>query len=173
MERHKKVEVFVMVISVRLALALTLLSLLNVANAADWNSCADDLDRLRRSSRDAADIAQRVKLKASDFENCRNFPGTFDLMRDRCRSLSSDYESEVSSLQRELDTTDRLVRNVSSSCSADLGNARSASSTRKSTGNRQCDVYRSYKGRLPDEALMQACSKTMPEVDCKKCLAAE
>ena len=152
-------------------LSLLLSCLWAVASAADWNSCADDLDRLRRSARDATDIAERVKSKASELENCRNFPGTFDLMRDRCRSVTSDYESEVSNLQSELDTTDRRVRDVSSSCGIDLGSARGALPTRRSTGNRQCDLYRSYRGRLPVDTLMQTCAKSLSEAECKKCLA--
>jgi hypothetical protein len=82
--------------------------------AADWNSCADDFD-FRRSSRGAADIDQQGKSKASDLESFANDPRTFDLMRDNCRGLASDYESEVSRLQSELDTTKRRLRDAGSS----------------------------------------------------------
>lgn len=138
--------------------------------AADWNSCADDLGRLRRAARDAADVAEQIKSKESDLENCRRFPNTFDLMRDSCKSYASDYESEVSSLQSELDTVESRVRDVSYSCGVDLGSVRS-SAARPSSGNQLCDLYRRYKGRLPDSKLLQTCKKSMPEQDCRKCLA--
>ncbi len=155
--------------------ALTMLMVLltaGTAHSADWDSCADDLDRLRRAARDAADVAERVKSAASALENCRQFPGTFDLMRDRCRSLRDDFETEVSNLQSELDDVDRRVRDVSSSCAVDLGSARGAPFARPSSGNRMCDLMRRYKGRLPDSTLIEACGKSMPEDECRKCLAA-
>jgi hypothetical protein len=40
--------------------------------AADWYSCADDLDSLRRAARDASDAASDVKSKAEELENCKN-----------------------------------------------------------------------------------------------------
>lgn len=155
---------------------LTILTMLMVlltvgtAHSANWSSCADDLDQLRRAARDAANVAERVKSAASELENCQQFPGTFDLMRDRCRSLRDNFESEVSSLQSELDDVDRRVRNVSSSCAVGLGSARGAATTRPSSGNRMCDLMRRYKGRLPDSTLIEACRKSMPEAECRRCL---
>lgn len=42
-----------------------------VSHATEWDSCADDLDRLRRAARDATDVAERVKSAAYDLESCR------------------------------------------------------------------------------------------------------
>jgi hypothetical protein len=56
---------------------------------ADWSSCQDDLDRLRRASRDASDIAERVKSYHDDLES-----KTSDL-----RSKIEDVRSAASSLQ--------------------------------------------------------------------------
>jgi len=151
-------------------LTLTLLLASTTAFSADWGSCADDLDRLRRASRTAADVAEQVKSKASDLENCRRFPGSYDLLRDRCQSRATDYEGEVSRLKLELATMNFIVRSASSSCEVDLGSARGGVS-KPSTGNRQCDAYRTYKGLIPDATLMQICTKSLSEQECKKCLS--
>jgi hypothetical protein len=113
------------------------------------------------------------KSKSSELENCRNFPDSFDLMRDRCRSLISDFESDVSNLRSELDNTDRRVRNVNNSCDVNIGSLRGTAPTGRATGNKMCDVYRSYKGKLPVETLVQACAKSMSGDECKKCLSGE
>jgi len=139
--------------------------------AADWDSCADDLDRLRRTARDAADIAEQAKSKASELENCRSYPSSYDLMRDRCRSYAADLEGEASRLQSELDDLDRRIRSVNGSCGVRLGSVQGPRPSRPATGNTQCDVYRSYKGRLSEATLLQACIKGLSEAECKKCLA--
>ncbi|MBU2227408.1 MAG: hypothetical protein KJ936_07035, partial [Proteobacteria bacterium] len=88
----------------------------SLSNSTDWYSCADDLDRLRRAARDAADVANDVKSKADDFENCKRFPDIYDLIQDRCRGKAYDYQSALSNLESELNTVDRRIRSVSSSC---------------------------------------------------------
>lgn len=144
------------------------------ANSADWDSCADDLDRLRRAARDATDAANEVKSKAEDFENCKQYPDTYDLMRDRCRSKAYDYQSAASTLESELNTVNSRVRSVSSSCGMDLSSMGAASPTRPrapSSGNRMCDLYRGYKNSLPLETLIKTCTQSMSEAECKKCLS--
>lgn len=141
------------------------------AVSADWSSCADDLDRLRRAAGDAADAAEQTKSKAEELENCRRYPDTYDLMRDRCRSYASDYDSEVSSFQSEMDDVDRRIRDASDSCSVDIGASSGTTRARPSSGNRLCDLYRRYKGRLPDAQLLQTCRQSLSADDCKKCLA--
>lgn len=145
--------------------ALTVL--LSTTLAADWNSCADDLDRLKRAARDAADKANDLKSKADELENCRQYPSGFDYMRDKCRSKSSDFESAETDLKSQLGAVDSRIRSVRSSCGYNFG----GTGTSKSSGSRQCDLYRSYKGQLPLESLLKTCAKSMPEAECKKCLA--
>jgi chromosome segregation ATPase len=96
------------------------------AQASDWSSCADDLDRLRRAARDASDLAQQVELAKQEFEskkreleNCLNYPETYAFMRDRCQSLRwgyesalSRYKSELSNLESELNTIESRIRSV-------------------------------------------------------------
>lgn len=154
--------------------ALGGIAVVSSASAANWESCADDLDRLRRAARDATDKANDVKTKGEEFENCKRYPDTYDLMRDRCRSKASDYQSALSDLESELGTVDSRIRSVRSSCGFDLGATGSPSYSRPqapSSGNRACDLYRSYKGKLPMKTLLETCSKTMSEVECGKCLS--
>ncbi len=147
---------------------------LSSAVAADWGSCADDLDRLRRAARDGADKANDVKSKYEELENCRRNPNAYDYMRDRCQTKTSDYQSAVRDLESELSTVDRRIRSVRSSCSYDLGGTGSpGGALRQPSGNRLCDLYRSYKGKLPIESLLKTCTQSMPEAECKKCLAQE
>lgn len=165
---------------------------LSAASAADWGSCADDLDRLRRAARDAADKANDVKSKSEDveskseeFENCKRYPDMYDLLGDRCRSKASDYESALSDyesalsdLESELGTVDSRIRSVRSSCEYDLGTTGLPSLSQpppSRSGNRACALYRSYKGKLPLETLLKTCtqSQSMSEAECKKCLADE
>jgi hypothetical protein len=160
----------------RCALVILLFSTLcawSVAYTADWDSCADDLDRLRRAARDATDAANEVKSNADDFENCKRYPDMYDFFRDRCQSKAYDYKSAVSTLESELNTVDRRVRSVNSSCGIDISSIRSAPAARSrapSSENRMCDLYRSYKNKLPMKNLLEACTKSMSEAECKKCL---
>jgi len=146
----------------------------SLSNSTDWYSCADDLDRLRRAARDAADIANDVKAKADDFENCKRFPDIYDLIQDRCRGKAYDYQSALSNLKSELNTVDRRIRSVSSSCgmvTSLMETHSSAEPGTPSSGNPLCEVYRSYKNRLPMETIMKICSKSMSEAECRSCLS--
>ncbi len=144
--------------------------------AADWNSCADDLDRLRRASRDAADSAEQVKSKYDEIENCRRFPDIYDLMRDRCRSKVSDYQSALNSLQSELSTVDSRIRSARSSCGYDLATLESPSlvapGAAPSGVPRICSVIQGYRGQIPDGQLLQICIKSASESECRKCFVA-
>ncbi len=152
----------------------SLAALLSAASAADWGSCAYDLDRLRRAVRDAADKANDVKSKAEELENCRLFPSTFDYMRDRCRSIAFDYQSAVNSLESELSMVDSRIRSVRLSCGYNFGDLRSpVGAPQQSYRDRLCELYRSYKGKVPLEGLLKICEQSMSEAECKKCLELE
>lgn len=142
-------------------------------HAADWDSCADDLDRLRRAARDATEVAERVKSAAEDLENCRRDPRFYDTPGDRCSSKSSDYESEASTLSSELDTVSRRVRDVGYSCDMQVGGGLRTVPPVRSSGNQMCDVMRRYVGRLPEATLIETCKKSMSEADCRKCISSK
>lgn len=144
-----------------------------LALSSDWNGCANDLDRLRRAARDATDAANSVKSKADDFENCKRYPDMYDLMRDRCRSKASAYQSTLSTLGNELSTVDSRVRSVNSSCGMDLSSSGSSFTRPKTPGfeNRMCDLYLGYKNKLPIESLMKTCMQSLSEEECRKCLS--
>ena len=144
-----------------------------LAISANWDSCADDLDSLRRAARDAADAANGVKSKSDDFENCKRYPDIYDLMRDRCRSKAYDYQSVLSNLEGELNTVNRRVRSVSSSCGMDLsaiGTPSYAKPKIPGSDNPMCDMYRSYRKKLPLKTLIKTCAQSMSEAECRKCL---
>ncbi len=140
---------------------------------ADWDSCAQNLDRLRRATRDAADAANDVKSKTDEFEKCRRFPDINDLMRDRCKSKSWNYENAVRTLESALITVDTRIRSASASCGYDLTSIGSPSYSQPgapSSANRICDLLRSYKDRVPPDTLLKICTQSMSEADCTKCL---
>jgi hypothetical protein len=95
-----------------------------------------------------------------------------DLMGDRCRSKAYDYQSALSNLESELSTVDSRVRSAYSSCGIDISSSGKPASKPKasSSGNQMCDLYRSYKNKMPLEMLLKTCGQSMPEVECRKCL---
>lgn len=141
------------------------------ALASDWDSCADALNRLRHAARNATDKANDVKAKYDEFENCKNYPEIYDYMRDRCRSKASEYRNAVSDLESELSTVSSRIKSVQYSCGYDFGASTSRLLPGKETsGNRLCDLLRSYKGEVPFDDLMNACLKSLSKTDCQKCL---
>ena len=132
--------------------------------AADWDNCSYELDRLRRAAANASDAATTAGSKEDDLEDCRNFPDIYDFFRDGCRTRVNDYRSALSTLNGELSALDSRIRSVASSCGG------STVPQRPSSGNRFCDLYRSYAGTLPRETILKVCTQDMPEADCRTCL---
>jgi DNA repair exonuclease SbcCD ATPase subunit len=151
---------------------------------ADWSSCQDDLDRLRRRASDASDKASEVESASSDlqskkdeYEQCRSYPRIYDIYRDRCRSLADEYEtarsnfeSEKSDLESALDDVDSALRSVSGSCGFAFS-AGSRATTGQPGGDSLCRLLQRYKGRMPLEKLMETCTKAGLTVEqCRVCL---
>ena len=149
--------------------------------AADWSSCHDDLDTLRRRASDASDAAEQVAqaadeldTKRREWEDCRTFPGVYDLLGDGCQSQRLDYESArdeyesaKSTLESNLDDVDSAQRSVSVSCDYAFG---SAMGPGRRPVDSLCRLLQRYKGRVPSASLMETCKKSRSEQDCKKCL---
>ena len=139
------------------------------AQAADWSSCADDLDRLRRAARDASDTAREVEAKKNDLQNCVNYPSIYDLMRDRCQSARWNYESVLSNLDSQLSIVESRLRSVQRSCGFQFSLG-FPEGVPKGQREDPCNTFRSYRGRLPIATLFEICKKSMTEDECKKCL---
>lgn len=102
--------------------------------AADWSSCYSDLDDLRRRSRDASEIAEKLnslssdyESKKSDYESC----SSYKLDRFYCDSKLSDlnsavesYNSELSNFQSEMQSVRSKIRYAEDSCGCDLSSIR-------------------------------------------------
>ncbi len=84
--------------------------------AAEWNSCADELDRLEQVASEAADAARDVDSKADDYDQCKLMPIT-DLWNDGCRTRASGYTYELSHLQKVFEAMNTRIRSVGGSCS--------------------------------------------------------
>jgi hypothetical protein len=137
--------------------------------AADWGSCASDLDDLRRAADDANDAAERAQRTYRDLQDCRQFPDIYDLLRDRCSSKVSDYRSALSSLQTELSDVESRVRDVSSSCQYEIGSA--GGRPRAPTRQGICGVIDRYRGRFTELQLAEICKKSASAAECMKCLS--
>jgi hypothetical protein len=151
-----------------------------VATAADWSSCEDDLNTLRRRASDASDAASTVRDRAenlsekrNDWEQCRLFPEVYDLLRDGCQSqrwdyenARTDYESAKSDLEGYLDDIASTLRSVEYSC----GFAFSVGSAGRPTGDQFCRLLQRYKSTMPLNTLLQVCMKSRSEEECRKCL---
>ena len=136
------------------------------AGPVDWSSCQDDLDRARRSARDASDYASEVESKHNELQDCVNYPDTYDLLQDGCRHYRTDYEDAKTNLTSELDTLNNRLRDVQYSC----GYRFSLGAAAPIPGNSTCQVMLAYKGRLPDSQLLSFCKARMSEEECKRCL---
>jgi hypothetical protein len=131
--------------------------------AADWSSCAYELERLQRAARDASYVAQELDQKGQDYESCKTYPDTYDLLEDQCESKRYAYQRAANDLESSLDTVDSRIRSMSSSCGLDRKQV-------PSSGDPICDLYRGYKGQFSDEALLNICIKSNSEAMCRKCL---
>ena len=150
----------------------------------DWSSCADDLDRLRRASRDASEAVERAESARQEFEdkreelqNCINYPDIYDLMQDQCQSLrwdyesaKSDYESALYNLQSELSAVESRIRSVEWSCGVSFSRTTGGATQLKPKKEGDCSVFRSLIGKLPINTILDYCKKYMSESECKKCL---
>ena len=163
--------------AVLITLGFILLTLTtHLTYAVDWGSCQDDLDRLRRASRDAADSADTVRSRADDLESaegnlrsCRIWSRDCSSEQWRYRSALSDFESAKSTLEAELDTVSSRIRSVEFSCGYDLGSGGFTTSPGGQV-DRFCALLRRLKGRIPDQTLMDTCKKSKTDEECKKCL---
>jgi hypothetical protein len=79
-------------------------------DSVDWSNCNSELDRLRRSARDASDLASAVESAKNSYDSCRG-----DRSND-CSSERSHYESERSNFAGELDTVMSRYKSALSSC---------------------------------------------------------
>ncbi len=136
---------------------------------ADLNSCADDLDRLRRAVRDAADEGEEAKSSYQELENCVNNPENYDFLEDRCQSKQWNYRSELDDLKNELDTVNSRISSVQHSCGYEFSTSAPRYFQQKPQ-NMQCQLYQDYKNKLPMETLLSVCKQSMSEADCQKCL---
>ena len=152
----------------RTLMFLALLGSPSIGISSDWGSCADDLDRLRRASSDANDAATQAESDEDEYENCKNYPDTYDLYGDRCRSVADEYRDSLDALENALDTVNDRVRSVALSCGMPLPAV--AGPRIERSGDRLCNLYRSYKGRMSDQLLMQQCTVSKPESECTKCI---
>jgi len=153
------------------------------AYAADWGSCAGELDRLRRAARDASDAAQQVESakqelesEKDELENCINYPDIYDLMDDRCQSQQWDYDSardnyksQISNLESELNTVESRIRSVQWSCDFQFSITPPTGGL-KVPEKDSCNIYRYFKNKIPIPTLLETCKKSMTEDECKKCL---
>jgi hypothetical protein len=164
-------------------IVVCLILLQTICKAEDWSSCADDLDSLRRASRDAADAAEQAESARQEFEskkdelqNCIDFPEIYDLLQDYCQSArwdyesaKSDYRSALSNLEVELDTVISRFRSLGWSCEINIPSS-STGKQQSSKSNRTCQMLKSYRGKFPDNILFDLCKKYMSGKECRECL---
>jgi len=184
-----------------LQIMLVILILVHIpfAQATDWSSCADELDRLRRAAADASEAAEHVQeykeeleSKKRELEDCLSYPDSYDVMHDRCQSIRwdyesalSDYKSSLSDLESELNTLESRLRSVQWSCDFQFILAMPPKIPKvqekklprvlekeppKVQKKDPCSLYQKYKSSIPKATLLELCKKSMSEDECKKCL---
>ncbi|MBI3455493.1 MAG: hypothetical protein HY002_06880 [Candidatus Rokubacteria bacterium] len=156
-----------------------LLCLAGVA-VADWSSCQDELDRLRRRASDASDAAgqvsdaaDRLKRKKRDLEDCR------DSRSPSCSSEEWDYdtarrayESAKSDLDSKISDVDYVYRSANSSCTSSTEGRPLTRTTPPGLGrqHRACPIIRNYKTQFQPPVLLGICQRFMTEEECRECL---
>jgi hypothetical protein len=164
-----------------IVIAIALLSIGTAARAplVDFDSCHDDLDRVRRAASDASDAAEEAQSKRRDIEDCTQDSES----RQGCHSQQSDYQSAVGDLESDMDDLDSRLRSVQASCeyeftinlmsSSDASQRKLKSSQRRLEASRQ-RLCVSLKGLMSlgatPQAALQVCKTNMAEELCKACL---
>lgn len=152
--------------------------------AADWSSCASDLDSLRRGASNASSMAEEADSKKRNYENaveeyrnCRSMPSVYDLLRDGCRSKASDaeyarstYRSALSELEYALNDVNSKYRFMASNCEMTTGATATPGPSRSNNASPLCALYARYIGKLPKEVLLDTCRKSNSATECAKCI---
>lgn len=111
-------------------LTFLLLLVLPICAYGDWSSCESELNRLSREARGAESVASDMQSLEREYENnksqyerCRMFPDTFDLMGDECQfqriqynQSVDEYNSRLSDMQSELDSLIRRAKRAINEC---------------------------------------------------------
>jgi hypothetical protein len=154
------------------AVAVLLACNRSTARAADWGTCANDLDDVHSASDDAADAAREAQEAQDDLESKRS---DLSLCSDDCeiersayKDAKSELEAKVSNLKSELSDLDSKVRSTNVSCRYDMGST--VAVTHSASSKSPCSVYQRYRKRLPLNTIMKVCMGSMSESECKNCL---
>lgn len=148
-----------------------------VFGAADWGTCASDLDDVRQASDDASSAAEETQSAQEELESARDAlstcSGDCETERSEYDDARDDLHTKTDELRDDFSTLDDKISFASSSCEYELGGPpthprqRAASSTKAVD---RCAPYKRYKGRLPDGTILTVCTKHMSELECKRCL---
>lgn len=150
--------------SVAILFALWVAAPMSWVLATDWDSCASDLDDLRRAASDASDAAEEASSQQGEMENCDDFDED-----DECDFERDEFESAANDAESELDTVLARFRAVVSSC--DLSVATSGPPTSAPSVSRQCQTFQRFKGKLPLATILESCKKVMSAAECNRCLS--
>lgn len=120
----------VAVVSVVMSIILFVFSV----QALAFSSCEFDLDTLGSRARNASFEAEQAGSTCRQLDSCRQFPETFDLMRDGCSSHRQRCDSAKSSLEAALQGVDAAIKGVRASCgmTTDTGQRKISPPPRKS-----------------------------------------
>lgn len=149
-------------------LLILALILPSISFAVDRESCADSLDGIKRTLRDASDKADEAKEKFRAWKSCKDSLNSGDDSDgDRCEDTANRLRSADGDLSSELSNLDRKYRSMKSDCSvAD----RRVGIIIPDSGDEHCDIYRGSLGQMGYPTLLNLCKQYMPEEECGKCL---
>ncbi len=136
--------------------------------SADWDSCHDELDRMRKIAAEASDAAENAHSQQDDYEECKRFPEIHDLWHDGCRSKRRDYESAASDAESKLDDLDTRLSRVQESCSYEFTLNRM--SRTDAAQYHLCTSYRRLAQSVGRDNALQMCGKNMSTEWCASCL---
>lgn len=172
---------------VRHAAAVAFLCAATPSSAADWSSCARDLESLRNRASGASSAAQEVDSKmgkldaaVADYQNCRSLPALYDLAKDGCSMKKSDavdaekdYRSALSDLEFALRDVNARVQSVSNNCEMEMGTPTAATKYLNSLPpdlREKCSIYLHNTAHIPKEELIGLCQKQYSADLCSRCI---
>ena len=132
--------------------------------APDMSDCGSRLERLARESSSARSAAGDLESAIDSYRSCRRRESD----PAECERKAREVQSSKAEFETAMQNLDSVVSSVNASCESGIG-ARAAA-RQNSRFEQWCPIFRKQKETWALDRLIKACSNTMSEADCRRCL---
>lgn len=140
------------------------------AFCSSWHSCADDLDRLRRRSMDASSAAQNLDSREDALRRCLDSERNYSSTENDCSSERSSYEYALSSYQSSMADVSSAIKKIGHSCKETNHSVSLPNKNKTPISEEYCNMFKSYKGKVPDGVILDVCSESFSVESCSRCI---